>query len=98
MKKEVYLTILYDYYSELLKPLEKEIFKGYYFDNLSLGELSDAFDVSRNAIHKRLKSIDEKLCFYEEKLGLKKKEDKILEIIKKIEDENLKHEIEELLE
>lgn len=97
MKKEVYLTILYDYYSELLKPLEKEIFKGYYFENLSLAELSENFNVSRNAIHKRLKSIEEKLFFYEEKLCLKKKEDKILEIIKKIDNDDLKHEIEELL-
>ena len=34
MKKEIYLTILYDYYEALLKEDDKNYFKDYYFSNL----------------------------------------------------------------
>ena len=68
MEKREYLIILYDFYSELLSDKQKEHFEDYYFNNLSLGEISENENVSRNAIHKSIKSIENKLYFYEEKL------------------------------
>ena len=41
MKDIVYITILFDYYEKLLDEKDKLCFKNYYFDNLSLGEISD---------------------------------------------------------
>ena len=38
MEKEIYLTILFDYYGELLTEKQQTYFKNYYFDNLSLAE------------------------------------------------------------
>lgn len=35
MDKEIYLTGLYDYYSELLTDKQKLYFEDYYFNNLS---------------------------------------------------------------
>ena len=57
MEKEIYLTILFDYYGELLTEKQQTYFKNYYFDNLSLAEISENLNVSRNAIHKELKYI-----------------------------------------
>ena len=64
MEKREYLIILYDFYSELLSDKQKEHFEDYYFNNLSLGEISENENVSRNAIHKSIKSIENKLYFW----------------------------------
>lgn len=94
MKKEVYLTILFDYYEKLLTEKDKECFKNYYFENLSLQEISENTGLSRNAIHKRLKKVEEELIDFEEKLNLYKKEEQILSLIM---DEDLRKKISEIL-
>lgn len=80
MEKREYLIILYDFYSELLSDKQKEHFEDYYFNNLSLGEISENENVSRNAIHKSIKSIENKLYFYEEKLKLYQKSQELIHI------------------
>ena len=61
------MIILYDYYKELLTQKQQDYFEGYYFENESLQELSEEFQVSRNAIHKQVKETEEKLLEYEKK-------------------------------
>ena len=95
MEERNRLILLYDYYGELLSDSQKEYFEDYYFNNLSLGEIADEEGISRNAIHKQIKSATEKLEFYEEKLKLIEKEKKILNEIK---DENLKGRITKIIE
>lgn len=97
MEKEIYLTILFDYYGELLTQKQQEYFSLYYFDNLSLGEISDNLEVSRNAVHKQLKVIEEKLLFFEEKLKLYEKDKKLDTILEKIENKNLKDSIKKII-
>jgi len=97
MKEEVYLTILYDYYGELLTTRQQECFKAYYFDNLSLSEISDNLNISRNAIHKQLKTVEEKLRFYEDKLKLKSKDEELLKVINQLSDTTIKKKLEKLL-
>ncbi len=96
MDKTLYLINLFDYYEGLLTEKQKEYFKDYYFNNLSLSEISENKDISRNAIHKVIKETESKLNHYEEILKLYKKSLKIKEIIKKI-DKNTKEKIEELI-
>ena len=55
--EQITLTILYDYYKELLTNKQREYFEDYYFDNLTLSEIADNNDVSRNAIHKQIKDV-----------------------------------------
>ena len=92
-----YITILYDYYGDLFNNMQKKYFEEYYFNNLSLSEISENEGKSRNAIHKNIKNVVSKLYDYEEKLGLYKREEKIKKILLKIDDEKLKKEIEGLL-
>ena len=91
MEERDLLIILYDYYENLLSDKQKEYFSLYYFDNLSLSEISENLSVSRNAIHKSLKSIESLLLDYEDKLKIYDKTKKIEEIIKgsKVEDKVL---------
>ena len=97
MNDREYLIILYDYYEELLNDREKENFESYYFDNLSLGEISDNLGISRNAIHKSIKCVINKLYEYEKKLKLYQKNNKIKELLNEINNKEIKNKIEELL-
>ena len=96
MGNQVLLSILYDYYGELLTDKQQNYFKDYYFDNLTLSEISENYNISRNAIHKSLKEIEEKLLYYEEKLKLYEKNIKIKKIIANL-DDDLKNKIIELI-
>lgn len=97
MENNIYLSTLYDYYGELLTEKQKNYFESYYFDNLSLQEIADDEGVSRNAVHKTLTAITEKLYFYEDKLNLYKNREKINELLKDIKDEKIKERINELI-
>ena len=98
MEQRDYLIILYDYYGELLSDDNKKYFEDYYFDNLSLGEIADNANISRNAVHKHIKTCETKLMFYEEKLNLYNKDKRLREVLKSIEDEKIKEMIEEIFD
>lgn len=97
MEEREKLIILYDYYSELLTQKQRDYFEDYYFNNLSLGEISENENVSRNAIHKTIKNIEEKLSTYEAKLNLYQKGIELKKIAATIKDENTRKKIEEIL-
>lgn len=63
-------------------------FKDYYFDNLTLAEISENYQVSRSAAHKQIKEAENKLKFYEDKLKLYEKSLKIKEIIKDLKEKD----------
>ena len=89
-------SILFDYYGELFTDKQKEYFTDYYFNNLTLQEIADNNDVSRNAVHKNIKDILQKLDYYEEKLNLYNNKLKIEKLIENI-DVEIKEKIEELI-
>ena len=97
MEDREYLVILYDYYGELLSDIQREYFELYYFDNLSLSEISENDCKSRNAIHKCIKSCCNKLYEFEDKLKLYEKRMKLENIVDKIEDKELREILEELI-
>ena len=97
MEEREYIIILYDYYGGLFTDKQKEYFEEYYFDNLSLAEISENENKSRNAIHKSIKSVISKLYEYEDILGLYKKDKKLKVIIENINDKEIKKELEGLL-
>ncbi len=96
MNTRDYLIILYDYYSDLFNDKQRYYFEEYYFNNLSLQEISDNDGISRNAIHKMIKNIENKLYFYEEKLELYKKNQKLSKILEDNNIDNIKKEISKL--
>ena len=97
MEDREYLIILYDYYGELLNDIQREYFEMYYFDNLSLSEISENNGKSRNAVHKCIKSSSMKLYEYEDKLKLYEKRCKLESILDKVDDNVLKEELKELI-
>lgn len=98
MNKQDKLILLFDYYGDLLSESQRNYFESYYFDNLSLSEISENYSVSRNAISKDLKLVSEKLNNFEDKLGLIKKDDKLRKIISKVKDNELKEKLLNILD
>lgn len=96
MNKVIYLINLFDYYGELLTDKQQKYFKDYYFNNLSLSEIAENENISRNAIYKQIKDAESKLNHYEKILKQYQNSLKIKELIKNI-DKQTKEKIEELL-
>ncbi len=81
MEETLYLTSLYEYYKELLTDTERSYFEDYYFENLTMEEIADNKEVSKNAISKTLKEVKNKLNDYESKLKLKSNYDSIKKVL-----------------
>ncbi|MEZ2656597.1 YlxM family DNA-binding protein [Aneurinibacillus aneurinilyticus] len=64
------LHLLYDFYGRLLKDRQRKYFEMYYRDDLSLGEIAEIEDISRQAVFEQVKRIARTLEEYERKLGL----------------------------
>ena len=74
MSKNLEMGRLIDLYGGLLTEKQLDIMDLYYNDDLSLGEIADHYDISRQGVHDAIKRGDEALMEYEEKLGLLKAE------------------------
>lgn len=92
------LVILFDYYGELLSDSLKKYFTEYYFENLTLSEIAEIHEISRNAVSKDIKLATEKLNFYDEKLNLIKKDKMLKKIINKIDNEKIKQELNDIID
>ena len=98
MDKQDKLILLFDYYGDLLSESQRNYFESYYFDNLSLSEIGENYNVSRNAVSKDLKLTVEKLNSFEEKLKLYQKDKKIRRVLDESNDKELKEKIEKILD
>lgn len=96
MEDVIYYNNLYDLYGCLLTDKQKQYFEDYYFNNLSLGEMADNYNVSRNAIFKQIHTAIEKLEEYEENLHFLSKLDKLYRIIDSSGNDKLKKQIDNL--
>lgn len=97
MEELVYYTMLYDIYGSLLTEKQKDYFEEYYFKNLSLSELANKYNISRNAIHKQIKETIKRLENYEDNLHLAKKNEMLENIINNISDEEIKRKLQEVI-
>ena len=97
MKEFVYYNSLFDIYGKLLTEKEQESFKDYYQEDLSLGEIAELKNISRAAVQKTIKTVLEKLDYYEEILNVYAKNLKLKELIDNIDNDDIKKKIEEAL-
>lgn len=98
MEEFIYYNNLYDCYYKLLTEKQRIYFEEYYFNNLSLSEISENYGVSRNAVYKQIQITIEKLKEYEEKLKLLSRKEKLEKIIALEKDKTIKNMLEQLLE
>lgn len=98
MEKFVKYNKLFDCYSALLTEKERICFKDYYEEDLSLQEIAENNKVSRSAIHKTIKNVEEKLDYYESVLKLNNILDKLKEIEEENEAQKIKQKVNEILD
>ncbi len=94
---KIYLIEIYIYYKELFTDKQQMYFDDYYLNDLSLSEIAENYGVSRNAVHNQLNIVEEKILYYEEVLGLKRKKEEIKDLLKNKVDENTLDKINEIL-
>ncbi|SEN60153.1 hypothetical protein SAMN04488134_101451 [Amphibacillus marinus] len=73
LDKTTRINFLFDFYQTLLTPKQRNYMELYYLEDYSLGEISDTFDVSRQAVYDNIKRTEAMLESYEEKLKLYEK-------------------------
>lgn len=70
LKKFERMALLSDFYGKLLTARQQETIRFYYEQDLSLGEIAENFNISRQAVHDNLKRAEKALENYENNLGL----------------------------
>lgn len=91
------LINIYLIYKDLLTKKQQDYFKYYYFEDLSLSEISENMLVSKAFVGKTLKQIENKLNDLESTLKINTLYNKIKEISKNTSDKETKKELENLI-
>lgn len=85
LEKTTRINFLLDFYQALLTPKQRSYMELYYLEDYSLGEISDTFEVSRQAVYDNIKRTEKMLESYEERLKLYEKFLKRQTLIKELE-------------
>ncbi len=78
------ISLLYDFYGQLLSRRQREVMNLYHEENLSLAEIAAEFHISRQGVYDALKAGEKALRSYEDKLGLVKRFQETRELIQGI--------------
>lgn len=71
MKNQTYrMTMLFDFYGEVLTPRQKEFFDLYYNEDLSLAEIAENYGISRQGVRDVIVRAEAIMTDLEDKTGL----------------------------
>ncbi len=70
IKKTLTFGRLFDFYGPLLTERQQEIMRAYYYQDLSLAEIANNLEISRQGVYDHLSRAKGQLIDYEEKLEL----------------------------
>ncbi|WP_249869812.1 putative DNA-binding protein [Oceanobacillus saliphilus] len=85
LEKTTRVNYLFDFYQELLTPKQQNYMEMYYLEDYSLGEISELFHVSRQAVYDNIKRTEAMLETYEKKLHLYSKFEQRAALIRQME-------------
>ncbi|WP_024861189.1 YlxM family DNA-binding protein [Ruminococcus flavefaciens] len=85
MAKELKFVMLLDCYGDLLTEHQRSIMELYYCEDLSLAEIGQPLDITRQAVRSIIKRTEDILLNYEEKLGFAERLGKMRECFHSIE-------------
>lgn len=70
MEKNIEVSLLFDFYGELLKPSGRQAVDLYYNEDLSLSEIADQTGITRQGVRDSIKRCEQQLYEFERKLGM----------------------------
>ena len=73
MAKDMNISLLFDFYGEILTEKQQDVIDYYYNDDLSLAEISEHLGITRQGVCDSIKRAEATLTKMEEKLGLAKR-------------------------
>ncbi|WP_026510006.1 YlxM family DNA-binding protein [Butyrivibrio sp. LC3010] len=77
MEKIVEQGLLYDFYGELLTAHQRQVYEDAVYNDLSLVEIAEEYDISKQGVHDLLKRCTNSLEGYEKKLHMIERTDRI---------------------
>lgn len=86
LNKTTRMNLLIDLYGDLLTEKQLNYMQLYYCEDLSLAEIAESLDISRNAVHDNIKRAVRTLEEYEDKLQLVSKHLERKKLIEQIEE------------
>lgn len=90
MENDFYYIELFEIYKGLLTETQRETFYSHYFLDLSLAEIAEQQNTSRQSVYDAVKKVKTKLNEYESELKIKATETQVLAVAEQIEDQTLK--------
>ena len=104
MQRKVKISMLYELYGSLLTDKQKQCIDDYYNNDLSLAEIAENINITRQGVRdvikkgeKRLLNYEEKLKFMKKTLYQKKKIEKILKELTKMQNDSSNKQIDKTL-
>ena len=98
MEEKIQISILLSLYGKLLTKTQQKYMDLYYNEDLSLSEIAENYEITRNAVHNQLREAKEKLEYYDKVLKLSIKQRKVKEICDRINDSDLKKDLKDIFD
>lgn len=97
MKDFLYYNALFDLYGGLLTKKEQISFHDYYQEDFSFSEIAELKGISRSAVAKTIKTVLDKLNYYEDKLQIYKRNQLLQDVLELKKEKEIKEAIERVL-
>ncbi len=98
MSKNLTMTVLLDFYGELLTEKQRQALVSYYDEDCSLSEIAENMSISRQGARDFIKRGEAQLLEFEEKLGLASRFMKINQLVDELEKSNLPENVQKLID
>ncbi|MBM7705382.1 putative DNA-binding protein [Chryseomicrobium aureum] len=85
IEKTTRINFLFDFYQSLLTDKQRSYMELYYLDDLSLGEIAEEYEISRQAVYDNIRRTEMMLEEYETKLTLLEKFQQRQQLVEQLE-------------
>lgn len=82
----MYISQLFSFYKLLLTEKQRDMLSLYYEEDLSLSEIADEFDISRQGVHDNIRRGENSLVEYEKALKLNERRLKRMDLLNQLND------------
>lgn len=84
LEKTIYISQLFSFYKSLLTEKQRDMLSLYYEEDLSLSEIAEEFDISRQGVHDNIRRGEKSLKDYEQSLRLNERRIQRVELLDRL--------------